>query len=77
LLCLHYERRKAWPPFSREWFSAKESIYLRTVIKRGIIYFVIVQGGILNSRHINPSMSLSLICINTVIDSLLTVHLEH
>lgn len=52
----------------------KESKRLRTATKRGIINFAIFQGGIFNSRHINPSMSLSLICINTIIDSLLTVH---
>lgn len=54
--------------------GVKKSKCFRTVFKRGIINFVIFQGGIFNSRRINPSLSLSLICINTIIDSLLTVH---
>lgn len=54
--------------------AVKESKHLRTVIKRGIANFLNTQGGIFNSRQINLSMSLSLICINTIIDSLLTVH---
>lgn len=77
-LCTSVKKSKAGCPFHCAHHGdgpvVAESKCLRTVIKRGIINFVIFQGGNFNSRHINPSLSLSLICINAIIDSLLTVH---